>query len=174
LNGPVAVSANGTHVWVTNAIINSVTEFDASTGRLVQVLSAARYGFNDPNAVSSDGTHVWVTNLAAGVKAQRTQHFDLGGSVTEVNASTGGLVRVLTAARYGLNAPMGVSSDRTHVWVANFDGNSVTEINASSGALVQVRAAPRYGFALPAGVSSDGSDVWVPNGDQSLSGFPTS
>ena len=39
---------------------------------------------------------------------------------------------------WGFNSPLGVSSDGTHVWVANVQGNSVTELDASDGALVQV------------------------------------
>ena len=44
---------------------HSVTELDAATGALVQVISGSSYGFDSPEAVSSDGTHVWVANKAA-------------------------------------------------------------------------------------------------------------
>ena len=53
-----------------------------------------------------------------------------------------------------------MSSDGTHVWVANFGGNSVTEINASTGAVVRTIAVG----SRPDGVSSDGTHVWVANG----------
>ena len=39
-----------------------MTELDAATGALVQVLSGSSYGFNSPMRISSDGTHVWVAN----------------------------------------------------------------------------------------------------------------
>ena len=61
---------------------NTVTELDAPTGSLAQVLSGSQYGFQDPSAVSSDGTHVWVSNW-------------YGNSVTELDASTGALVQVI-------------------------------------------------------------------------------
>ena len=35
------------------------------------------------------------------------------------------------------SAPVGVSSDGTHVWVSNEGGGTVTELNASTGAVVQ-------------------------------------
>ena len=51
---------------------NSVTELDAATGALVQVISGPTYGFDfgtdlagEPDAIDSDGTHVWVANDTA-------------------------------------------------------------------------------------------------------------
>jgi YVTN family beta-propeller protein len=52
-----------------------------------------------------------------------------------------------------------ISSDGTHVWVANYQGNSVTEINASTGAIVQTINVG----SSPQSISSDGTHVWVAN-----------
>jgi DNA-binding beta-propeller fold protein YncE len=35
---------------------------------------------------------------------------------------------------WGFNSPISVSSDGTHVWVANSNGHSVTELDATTGA----------------------------------------
>jgi YVTN family beta-propeller protein len=51
-----------------------------------------------------------------------------------------------------------ISSDGTHVWVAN-GNDTVTELDASTGAVVQTID----GVNGPDGVSSDGTDVWVAN-----------
>jgi DNA-binding beta-propeller fold protein YncE len=65
------------------------------------------------------------------------------------------------------NLPEGVSSDGTHVWVANEGiGNergSVTELNVATGAKVRRLPGYRYGFNRPVAVSSDGTNVWVAN-----------
>jgi YVTN family beta-propeller protein len=45
---PNALSSDGTHVWVANEGNNTVTELDASTGALVQVISGSSYGFDSP------------------------------------------------------------------------------------------------------------------------------
>ena len=60
--------------------------------------------------------------------------------MTELSASTGALVQVISGSSYGFDNPHAVSSDGTHVWVANDSNtlNSVTELSASTGALVQV------------------------------------
>ena len=52
--------------------------------------------------------------------------------VTELSASTGALVHVLSASSYD-STPDAVSSDGAHVWVANSGGNTVTELSASTG-----------------------------------------
>ena len=57
------------------------------------------------------------------------------------------------------NVPGGVSSDGTHVWVANGGDNTVSELDASTGALVQTIAVG----SSPGGISSDGTHVWVAN-----------
>jgi YVTN family beta-propeller protein len=55
--------------------------------------------------------------------------------------------------------PYAVSSDGTHVWVANEDGSSVTELNASNGSVVQTIGVG----GVPESVSSDGTHVWAAN-----------
>jgi len=57
--------------------------------------------------------------------------------------------------------PEGVSSDGTHVWVANYAGDTVSEIDASTGTVVNTIPVG----SLPRGVSSDGTHVWVTNFD---------
>ncbi len=44
---------------------------------------------------------------------------------------TGALVKVIRGSSYGFDYPSGITSDGTHVWVANYWGNSVTEFSAS-------------------------------------------
>lgn len=41
------------------------------------------------------------------------------GWVTELNAATGALVKVLKGPSYAFNHPTGIALDGTHVWVAN-------------------------------------------------------
>ena len=59
--------------------------------------------------------------------------------------------------------PSAVSSDGTHVWVANGSGSSVTELDASTGTVDRTIAVGSGADAI----SSDGTHVWVtnPNGN---------
>ena len=82
-------------------------------------------------------------------------------SVGAVNRSAG--VTGVQVLGWGFGQPDVVSSDGTHVWVANGGGKSVTELSASTGALLQVIKGSSYGFDAPLAISSDGTDVWVAN-----------
>ena len=86
----------GNHVWITSSnpdvADDYVTELNAKTGKLVRVISAARYGFDSPDGVASTSKRVWVTNTR-------------GFSVTELNAKTGALVRVISGKRMSTQRP---------------------------------------------------------------------
>ena len=84
-------------------------------------------------------------------------------SVTELSASTGALVKVISGSAYKFNDPDAIASDGTHVWVANAAGDSVTELSASTGALVKVISGSAYKFDDPDAITSDGTHVWVAN-----------
>jgi hypothetical protein len=111
------------------------------------VYSAASYGFDGPDAIAVDGPYLWVANG--------------GGSVTELNADNGSLVRVLSARSYGFNYPDAIAVDGTHVWVANYNDNSVTELNTVDGSLVQVLSSASYDLVNPDVIAIYGTHLWV-------------
>jgi hypothetical protein len=53
--------------------------------------------------------------------------------VTELDAATGALVRVISGSSYVFNEPVGICSDGTHVWVPNAGDQSVTGFPATTG-----------------------------------------
>ena len=70
-------------------------------------------------------------------------------------ASTGSVVRTIDVGR----APYAVSSDGTHIWVANFYSDLVTELSAADGSVVHTIP---LGW-MPESLSSDGTHVWIAN-----------
>ncbi len=145
-------------VTTSGAVVGKARSSTHTSARVAEAASqraATRagkgYGFDSPDAVASDGTHVWVANAN-------------GDSVTELLASTGALVQLISGASYGFDVPDAVSSDGKDVWVANYNGNSVTELLASTGALVRVIKGSSTGFNAPDAVVSDSTHVWVANG----------
>ena len=65
---------------------------------------------------------------------------------------------------WGFANPEAVSSDGTHVWVANEENNSVVELNAVTGGRLRVLWGASYGLDDPEAIASDGAHVWVVNG----------
>ena len=97
-DGPLAITTDGSHVWVANDRTNSLTEVNAKSGAFVRFIRGKNYGLDVMTAIASDGNHVWVTNL--GTSAAN------GNSVTESSVATGALVAVLSG-------PRTASADRT-------------------------------------------------------------
>jgi hypothetical protein len=77
---------------------------------------------------------VWITN---GADVPTPAGFT-GNSVTELNASNGSLVRVISDPKDKISYPDSVIVLGSHVWVGNSLGNSLTELRSSNGSLVRV------------------------------------
>jgi DNA-binding beta-propeller fold protein YncE len=106
-----------------------------------------------PLGVATDGVHTWVTN-------------ELTNSVTELDATTGALVRVIAGASYGFDSPHAVASDGAHVWVVNgtsATAGSLTELDAHTGALIRVISGAGYRFDEPTAVAYSAGRVWALN-----------
>ena len=93
-------------------------------------------GFSGPDAIAVAGNDVFVANQNS-------------NSVTELNASTGAAVRVVSGAAYQITYPLTLAVAGNDLFVANggsADG-SVTKLKASTGTLVKVIAGPppRFG-----------------------------
>ena len=72
-----------------------------------------------------------------------------GNSVTEINANTGALIRIISASRYQLNEPQAIAATGDTVWVLDSNdvsNTAITEIDAATGALVRVLQGSRYQF----------------------------
>ena len=79
-------------------------------------------------------------------------------AVTEINAATGALIRVIDAPEYQFSGPDAIAAAGDGVWVVNVDGGSVTEINAATGALVRVISSVTN---VPFAIAADQSGVWL-------------
>jgi hypothetical protein len=139
---PVALGCGGDHLWVVSqgALAgkgDAVTEINATSGHLIRVVSNPANEFDSPDAIAAGGSHVWITN---GATPAQPPAFGgaTGNSVTELNASNGSLVRVISDPKDKFSYPDAVITLGTHVWVGNSLGNSLTELRSSNGSLVRV------------------------------------
>jgi hypothetical protein len=114
------------------------------------------------------------------------------GSVTELDASTGAVVRVLAGGHYSFDMPDAIVGDGTHIWVASlYDAmepcqggapSSVIELSAVGGAwqetiLGTCGILPRLAARLlgehatcisPDGMAATGSRIWFGNNSSSV------
>jgi hypothetical protein len=165
----------GSHLWLSNGLEsgNSVIELNASNGSLVRVIKGAKYGFNEPADVVVRGTRVWVTSgwgpRNTTVQAS-TQPNKYGGSVTEFNANSGAVVRVIKSKADHFYGSAGVALEGSHAWIANSYGNTLTELNASNGSLVRVIKTNRDDYSGgPSVIVVSRSHLWALDGSFLLS-----
>jgi DNA-binding beta-propeller fold protein YncE len=129
----------------------------ASRARLAPLGSVKIPGraISAPAAIAAGGGRVWVANSLYPSTA------DAGGWVTELSATTGALIRVVSAGPDRLTDPEAIAVAGNRVWVVDSLGSSVTELNATTGALIRVIEAQRYQLSDPGAIAVDGNHVWV-------------
>jgi hypothetical protein len=83
-----------------------------------------------------------------------------GNSLTELNASTGALVRVVSGPAHQFDHPDSMVAGGSDLFVANgygTGGGSLTEVDASTGALVRVVSGSAYHFEEPGALALAGN-----------------
>ncbi len=147
-----------------------VIELNARDGRWLRSVSGSRYELRYPAGIAVDGNHVWVTDDPQTGNGQMPAPGD--GTVTELDARTGGLVRVLAGPSYRFDFPGAIAAAGTHLWVANAYGagetGSLTELNASTGTIMQTLIPA--GIDDPVDLAVRGRDMWVVNDNPDDSG----
>ncbi len=147
LDGPDAIAYRGSYLWVANNNANTITQISAKNAALVKVIGRGTNYFDAPQGIYVDGTHIWVLNSA--------------NEVTELNASSGDLVRVIRSAT--LADPAGFAVSGKNIWVSNYQGNSVAEFSQSTGVLLRVIRGRDSGLDGPGAVLAQNSHLWVVN-----------
>jgi hypothetical protein len=110
--------------------------------------AADAYNFDSPTSAVAVGADLFVANGA-------------GNSLTELNASTGALVAVLSGPSYQFDHPTAIAAVGGDLFVANGAGSSLTEVDASTGALVRVISGTADHFSDPIGLVARSGPVYV-------------
>jgi hypothetical protein len=113
-----------------------------------------------PLAITASGGVAWVA-MNSGAKGSDAR--GPLGSVAELSATTGAVLRVISAPRYQVGDPQAATVADGHVWIASIDypgpGGTVTEISAATGALIRVIDGTRQGSATSAAPAADAASA---------------
>jgi len=131
-----------------------LTEISIVTKQIVNEIGNATYKFDCPDALAFDGTNIWVANWR-------------GNSLTEIDASTGALIRTISGSN--IEAPISLAVVGTNLWVGNFPNTGVPAsfaiINTVTGnsvkTLTQGQLGPHWTIEWPICMVAAGMDVWV-------------
>jgi hypothetical protein len=153
--GAIALDNQG-HLWVANSDYFGITEIQAGTGKVLRVINAKADGFIDPSGIAVSGNDVWVVN--GGVTYHNgTSHV---GTVTELNATTGALVRTVSLKNHGITGLSAVSADAHDVWVVADGGSRIAELSSTTGKVVLVRRG-RQRDDMSSGIALRANRVWI-------------
>ncbi|HWD95766.1 MAG TPA: hypothetical protein VG246_05035 [Acidimicrobiales bacterium] len=162
LDNPAAIAISKSRVWVTNQQTSSdggsVTNLSEHDGSITRVIDSLGGAFDGPVAVATRGDDVWI--VSSGAK----NYYGNGrgvGSVTELDAVTGRVKRIITAQTAPFDEPTAIAISGMHVWVANLNYSSIVELNESSGAVVRLIRANSLNQPLSMAVDHD--HLWVAN-----------
>jgi YVTN family beta-propeller protein len=134
-SGVQGIAFDGSAVWVTNALHNTVTPIDPGTSSAGTPVAVG----DKPEAVAADRDGIWVANT-------------LSRSVTHLTPD--GRRLGTTALR---SEPTAVAIGEGAVWVASRSGATVTRLDRATGnveATIAVAAAPN-------GIAAGAGGVWV-------------
>ena len=157
---PVGMAVSGGQIWMTDGgcKVARVTT-SSGQGRIFRLPSRDCRVDSVPAQISASGGHVWV-------EAHDTLLAN-DGSVAELNASNGHLVRIISGHKPGWDLPSFVVAG-PDLWVTSqtvrFHGKgSVTELSTSTGRLVHFFSARQYHLDHPFAIAALGSHAWVLN-----------
>ena len=150
-NTPYDITVDGGDVFAVNTYYKgpSITEFNASTGALVRVITSTE-DLTNLSDITFIGNALFATD---------------DGSLVEINASTGNIVRVITGSSYDFDGNGAITEVHGDVFLANYYTQTVTEVDASNGDLVRLISGAEYGFDYPYRIAAAGEDLFVLNSD---------
>jgi hypothetical protein len=155
---PQGMAVSGAQIWMTDGgcQVARVTTGNGQ-GTTFRLPPADCQVSTVPAKISAAGGHVWVESFDTSVAND--------GSVAELNARNGHLVRLISGRTYGWDLPSFVAAG-PDLWVTSQTGGfhgkgSVTELSASTGRLVHFFSARQYHFDHPFEIAAWGNHVWV-------------
>jgi len=148
----LADTSNSTIRKITSAgVVTTVAGYAGSTGYANGTSSAAN--FNYPNAIATDSTNLFIADtlnnqirkivISTGVVTNLAGH--ASGSSGYVNATS-------TSAYF--NAPAGIASDGTNLYVTDFYNHSIRQIVISTGVVTTLAGSGSSGYVNSTGTSA--------------------
>ncbi len=184
-NMPYGITTDGTNLYVADTGSHTIRKIVIATGDdtpvaglIGQAGSTDGFGFsarfNYPNGVTTDGTNLFVADTGNHTIRKivvATQQITTLAGTAGVSGNADG-----TGGSALLNAPRGISTDGTNLYVADTDNHTIRKIVIATGEVTTLAgtagtggsadgtaAAARFGY--PRGISTDGTNLYVADTD---------
>jgi YVTN family beta-propeller protein len=151
--GGVAVSADGTRIYVVNSDNNTVSVIDAATNTVIATIPVGI--MPDGVAVSPDGTKVYVTNWNCSYDPiSMSPSPYINGTVSVIDTATDTVTATVPVGNWPWG--IGVSPDGTRIYVTNFNNETISAIDAATNtvtATIPLDGTPKGVAVNPAGTT---------------------
>jgi hypothetical protein len=157
---PLGMAVSGAQIWLADGLCQVARVTISGDHAMIFRLPPRDCQLGSlPADISVADGYVWVQAYDTTVVND--------GSVAELNARSGHLVRLISGRKYGWDFPSFVAAG-PELWVTSQTGGyhgdgSVTELSAGTGRLVHFFAGRRYHFDHPFAIAAWGGHVWVLN-----------
>lgn len=177
---PTGITTDGRNLYVADTANDKVRKIDISTHEVTTIAGTGAAGSNDgigiaakffhPFGITTDGTSLYLTDASNNT----IRKIDIATGMVTTIAGTGGpsgsLDGVGSAAQF--NYPAGITTNGTHLYVADKVNNTVRAIDiASHNVTTLAGMAGSYGsndgagsaaeFIFPIGITTDGTSLYV-------------
>ncbi len=146
---PAGLVAASGHVFVLDQLGNRLVELDETSGHRIAWLTAAKYHLVHTTAMVVVHGDVWTANGGG------------DGTLTEIDAATGGVVRIVQADAVDADGPDALAAYGGDLWVLSAHRAHVSIVNASTGRLVRTVTARHAPLAQATSICLSQGRVWV-------------
>jgi len=164
-NSPLAITSDGTNLYVTDKGSSYVRKIVISSG---VVTSLANHGGGQAYGITTDGTNLYITNTN-GDTIQKVVISSGAVSTFAGSGSEGSLDGTGTSAQF--NQPNDITTDGTNLYVAERYGHKIRKIVISSAVVSIIAGCGSDGsndgtgtdacFNKPNGIATDGTNLFV-------------
>jgi sugar lactone lactonase YvrE len=181
-NDPYGITTDGTNLYVADTGNNTIRKIIISSGQVSTLAGTASIiggsidgsgpvaRFNFPTGVTTDGTNLYVTDTWNNTIRKIVISTGLVSTLTGSVGVSGSADGTGTAALF--NAPQGITTDGTNLYVADTWNNTIRKIVISSGSVSTLAGTagvigstdgtgPAASFKQPRAITTDGSNLYV-------------
>jgi hypothetical protein len=186
------ITTDGTNLYVTSYYNHTIRKIVIDNGTVTTLAGTGNAcssncdgtgtsaGFNVPFGITTDGTNLYV----AGYYSHKIRKIVIDNGTVTTIAGTGSACTVDedcdgTGTSAGFNSPIGITTDGTNLYVAEYGANNIRKIVIDNGTVTTLAGTGFAGstdnttgtsasFNRPIGITTDGTNLYVADltGDQ--------
>jgi DNA-binding beta-propeller fold protein YncE len=185
---PHDITTDGTHLYVTDTGNNTIRKITIATNEVITLAGKAGTAgtadgtgtaatFNGPLGITISGTTLYVTDANSNTIRQIDSSAGTVTTIAGSAGSSGSANGTGTAATF--DAPAGITTDGTNLYVCDFYNNMIRKIVISSKVVTTLAGSTSYygsadgsgasaSFYSPNGITTDGTNLYVTDSNNAL------